>query len=277
MSKEYERRANHCCGVRERFINATKQVVDDHNKRDADKHGQVPPSSSSASQQTPQASETAPSTPPEETARAREDVAPEEPTRASASVMPEVTAPTSSSAAAPTTNSSLKLITLPSASEAKKTKAAERAALKKRKSSDTLESSAPKKVKTLTSSYENPIDVVPLSSMPSKEIVPFGEEYVIPSESDEEDPSAATLEQIDEEIEVDNVTSTPLVSSPMPQFTAEEAGVEEIDEEYEDVDIGSTTPVLNDDYWERNHPNSPFTTPLHQIPQSPVQTKEIHT
>ena len=113
--------------------------------------------------------------------------------------------------------------------------------------------------------------------MPSKEIVPFGEEYVIPSESDEEDPSAATLEQIDEEIEVDNVTSTPLVSSPMPQFTAEEAGVEEMDEEEEDVDIGCTTPVLNDDYWESHHPNSPMFTPLQQIPQSPVQTEEIHT
>ena len=84
--------------------------------------------------------------------------------------------------------------------------------------------------------------------MPSKEIVPFGVEYVIPSESDEEDPSAATSEQIDEEIEVDNVTSTPLVSSPMPQFTTEEVGVEEIYDEEEDVDIGCSTPVLNDDY-----------------------------
>ena len=82
-----------------------------------------------------------------------------------------------------------------------------------------------KRVKTLTSSYANPIDVVPISSMPSKEIVPFHELYVIPSESDEEDPSAATLEQIDEEIEVDDIPSTPLVSSPMPQFTAEEAGI----------------------------------------------------
>ena len=63
----------------------------------------------------------------------------------------------------------------------------------------------------------------------------------------------------------------------MPQFTTEEAGVEEIDEEDEDVDIGSTTPILNDDYWERQHHNSPLTTPLHQLPQSPVQTEEIHT
>ena len=62
----------------------------------------------------------------------------------------------------------------------------------------------------------------------------------------------------------------------MPQFTAEVAGVEEIDEEDEDVDIRSTTPILNGDYWERHHPNSPLTTPLQQLPQSPVQTEEIH-
>ena len=63
----------------------------------------------------------------------------------------------------------------------------------------------------------------------------------------------------------------------MPQFTAEEADVEEIDREGEDVDIGATTPILNDDYWESHHPNSPLTTPLHQLPQSLVQTEEIHT
>ena len=66
--------------------------------------------------------------------------------------------------------------------------------MKKRKAFASSESSTPKNAKTLTSSYENPIDVVPLSSMPSKEIVPFGEEYVIPNESDEEDPSAALSE-----------------------------------------------------------------------------------
>ena len=92
--------------------------------------------------------------------------------------------------------------------------------------------------------------------MPSKEIIPFGEEYVIPSESDEEDPSAATSEQMDEEIEVDDIPSTPLVPSPMPQFTAEEAGVEEIDEEDEDVDIGSTTQIQNDDFGK-------VSTPIH--------------
>ena len=56
---------------------------------------------------------------------------------------------------------------------------------------------------------------------------------------------------MDEEIEADAIPSTPIVSSPMPQFTAEEAGVEEMnEEEEEDVDIGSTTPVMNNDFWE---------------------------
>ena len=76
---------------------------------------------------------------------------------------------------------------------------------------------------------------------------------------------------MDEEIEVDTFTSTPQVSSPLPQFTAEEAGVEEIEKEDEDVDIGCTTPVMNDDFWESQHPNSPLFTPLKQIPQSPVE------
>ena len=99
----------------------------------------------------------------------------------------------------------------------------------------------------MTSSLENPIEVVPLSSMTSKEIIPFGEDYEIPNESGEENPSGASTEQMDEEIEVDTFTSTPQVSSPMPQFTAEAAGIEEMEED-EDVDIGSTTPVMNDDF-----------------------------
>ena len=71
-------------------------------------------------------------------------------------------------------------------------------------------------MKTLISSIDNPIDVVPVSSMPSKDLVPFGEEYEIPEESDEETPSAASTEQLDEEIEVDEIPSTPVISSPMP-------------------------------------------------------------
>ena len=57
----------------------------------------------------------------------------------------------------------------------------------------------------------------------------------------------------------------------MPQFTTKEAGVEEIEDE--DVDIGCTTQVMNDDFWESQHPNSPLFTPLQQIPQSPVATE----
>ena len=57
----------------------------------------------------------------------------------------------------------------------------------------------------------------------------------------------------------------------MPQFTAEEAGVEEMEDE--DVDIGCTTPVMNDDFWVSQHPNSPLFTPLQQIPQSPAPTE----
>ena len=76
---------------------------------------------------------------------------------------------------------------------------------------------------------------------------------------------------MDEEIEVDEIPSTPVISSPMPQFTAEEAGVEEMEDE--DVDIGCTTPVLNDDIWESQHPNSPVFTPLQAIPQSPAATE----
>src|SRR3954465_3742156 len=144
---------------------------------------------------------------------------------------------------------------IPSASDVKKTKAAERAAVKKRKASSASESSAPKTMKPMTSSYEDPIDAVPISTMPSKDLVPFDEEYVIPSGSDEETQYAASSEQIDEEIEADVTPSTPQASSPMPQFDAEEAGVEEIDNE--DVDIGCTTPVMNDDFCESQHPNSP--------------------
>ena len=78
---------------------------------------------------------------------------------------------------------------------------------------------------------------------------------------------------MDEEIEADQISSTPVVSSPIPQFTAEEAGVEEIEDE--DVDIGCTTPVMNDDFWESQHPNSPLFTPLQQIPQSPATTVQM--
>ena len=79
---------------------------------------------------------------------------------------------------------------------------------------------------------------------------------------------------MDEEIEVEVVVSRPLVLSPMPQFSAEEVELEEIDG---DVDIDSTTPVLNDEFLENLHPDSLIATPLHEIPRSPVQTEEILT
>ena len=180
----------------------------------------------------------------EEIVRASTSGAPEETeeVRATASVAPEENQPDSSAPPAPTPTP-----ILPSAYEVKKTKAAERAAVKKRKASAVSNSSVAKKLKPMTSSLENPIDAVPISTMSSKDLVPFGEVYVIPSGSNEEPQSAASSEQVDEEIEVDAIPSTPVISSPMPQFTAEEAGVEEIEDE--DVDIGCTTPVMNDDSW----------------------------
>ena len=44
---------------------------------------------------------------------------------------------------------------------------------------------------------------------------------------------------------------------------------------HEDVDIGSTTPVMNDDFWESQHSNYPLFTPLQQIPQSPAPTVQM--
>ena len=62
---------------------------------------------------------------------------------ATAPVVPEENAPTSF--APPTKSSKVNKTTLPSASEVKKTKAAEKEASKKRKASTSVESSAPKK------------------------------------------------------------------------------------------------------------------------------------
>ena len=147
----------------------------------------------------------------EEIARASTSGAPEEneEVRATASVVPEETEPNSSAPPAPTPTP-----ILPSASDVKKTKAAEQAAVKKRKASTSSDSSAPKKMKPLTSSYDNPIDVVPVSSMPSKDLVPFDEEYVIPSGSDKATHSAASSEPLDEEIEVDAILSLIHISEP---------------------------------------------------------------
>ena len=179
----------------------------------------------------------------EKIARASTSGAPEEneEVRATASVAPEEIQTDSSAPPMPTPTP-----ILPSAADVKKTKAAERAAVKKRKASAASDCSAPKKMKPLTSLFANPIDAVQISTMPSKDLVPFGEEYEIPSGSDEENHSAASSEQIDEEIEVDAIPSTPIASLPMPQFTAEEAGVEEMEDE--DVDVGCSTPVISDEF-----------------------------
>ena len=277
LSEEYERQANHCCGVRDRFIYATKQVVDEHNKKEAAKVGQAPPSSSSAQPQTPQAS--ASTSQPEEPARATEKVVPEECARVTASVAPEENAPSSSSAAEPPRSSPLKTITLSSASEAKKTKAAEKEAMKKRKASAPPAVELVKKLKMVPMSSTEPIDAPPLASAPPTQIItnlemmPFGEDYIIPDDSDTH--SAATTEQMDDEIEAETNASPPMVSSPPPTVTDERAGDEETEE---DVDIdGSTTPVIHDEFWDAAHPNSPITTPLTQIPQSPAVTEEVHT
>ena len=40
-----------------------------------------------------------------------------------------------------------------------------------------------------------------------------------------------------------------------------------------DEDIGSTTPVIHDDFWEKDHPNSPMTSQIPQTTASPVATK----
>ena len=45
--------------------------------------------------------------------------------------------------------------------------------------------------------------------------------------------------------------------------------------EDEDVDVGCSTPVISDEFWESQHPNSPMFTPLQQIPQSPAQTVQM--
>ena len=96
---------------------------------------------------------------PEEIAMATTCVVPEESedVRATASVAPEEIQPNSCVPPAPALTP-----ILPSASDVKKTKAAEHAAVKQRKASTSSDSSAPKKMKPLTSSFANPIDAVPI-------------------------------------------------------------------------------------------------------------------
>ena len=90
----------------------------------------------------------------EEIARESTSGAPEEneEVRATASVVPEENEPNSSAPPAPTPTP-----ILPSASDVKKTKALEHSAVKKRKASNSSDSSAQKKMKPLSSSFANPI------------------------------------------------------------------------------------------------------------------------
>ena len=91
-------------------------------------------------------------------------------------------------------------------------------------------------------------------------IIPFGVEYVIPRDNeDEEDThSAATTEQMDEEIEVDADVSMPHETVQTPQLARLSEEMEE------DVAIdGATTPVLHDEFWEAGHQIYPSPLPSH--------------
>lgn len=271
MSDEFDRYYADWLGAKVRFVKITEQFT---STVAAPTQQEIPQAEASAQSTEENASTANDNQAAEENVSSRADnciPAAEEVARAPTSGAREENEenqPNSSAPPAPTPTS-----ILPSASDVKKTKAAERAAVKKRKASAASDSSAPKNMKPMTSSFANPIDVVPISTRPSKDLVPFGEEYDIPSGSDEENHSAASSEQIDEEIEVDAIPSTPVISSLMPQFTAEEAGIEEMEDE--DVDVGCSTPVISDEFWESRHPNSPMFTPLQQIPQSPAPTVQM--
>ncbi|XP_037432856.1 nascent polypeptide-associated complex subunit alpha, muscle-specific form-like [Triticum dicoccoides] len=166
--------------------------------------------------------------------------------------------------------------------------------MKKRKASATSESSAPKKAKTLTSSYENPIDAIPVSSMPSKEIVPFGEDYESPSGSDEDVPSTASSEQLDKEIEVDDIPSTPLtkeiqtganerqaslltIPEEIPATSADAHVVEEVETQAvpEDVETEIPQPVAPETMIPESPPPHRLITQL-GIPIPPTTEPELH-
>lgn len=126
----------------------------------------------------------------------------------------EKTAPHSSSITAGAKSLRMKTITLPSASEVKKTKTTGKEAAKKRKASETTKTSTAKKPRTPRSSSDEPIDATPISSVPSYEIVPFHEDYILPNDEEEETYSVATSQQVDEQIQVEPNDSLSHVSSP---------------------------------------------------------------
>ncbi len=205
LGDEFDRYYAGWLGAKVRFINLTKGFTSNvaapmqHEIPQAEASAQ-PTEEHASTADDNQAAEENESTRADDSIPAAEDIprastsgAPEEneEVRATASVVPEENQPHSSAPPAPTPTP-----ILPSASDVKKTKAAERAAVKKRKASTSSNSSAPKKMKPLTSSIDNPIDAVPVSFMPSKNLVPFGEDYVISNESDEETSTAASTEQL---------------------------------------------------------------------------------
>nr|XP_020174680.1 bromo and FHA domain-containing protein DDB_G0267958-like [Aegilops tauschii subsp. strangulata] len=222
----------------------------------------------------------------------RATVVTEEPARATASVVPEVIEPSSSLAATPPNPSSLNIITLPSTSEVKKEKSAEIEERKRKASTPPIAPEIVKKLKMATlSSIVIPIDAIHISSTPlapvnpDRQIVPYGVDYQIPwaDEDDEENHSAATTEQVDEEIKVEEDSSLHQVSSRNPsqvplteEHDATSSGSSEATKEEVDID-GATMLVLHDEFWEAAHPSSPVTTPLTLEPQSPARTEEIHT
>lgn len=74
--------------------------------------------------------------------------------------------------------------------------------------------------------------------------VPFGEEHIITELDEEMDENCfAASTPIDEEIQADQFPQVQTPPPENPEMTAEEKEV--------DVDIGGTTPVIHDDYWER--------------------------
>lgn len=131
----------------------------------------------------------------------------------------------------------------PSASNVKKTKAAEKEA-KNRKASMTSETSEAKRLKvTKSKSSTAPVDAIPLNVAPSYLIVPFGVDYVIP-EGDEEMEDAEDEEIMDEEIRIDDIPQSTIP----PKSTEQQVG---------DDDNRCNTPVIHDDFWEETHPRSP--------------------
>ncbi|KAI4977599.1 hypothetical protein ZWY2020_059969 [Hordeum vulgare] len=89
-------------------------------------------------------------------------------------------------------------------------------------------------------------------------MVPFGEEYIIPEEDEEmEDSRSGASTPMDEKIHVDEILQVTTPPPQNPEMTVDE-------------DIGYSTPMIHDEFWEEAHRNSPRTA---QIPQTPAATE----